>query len=44
VRGMWHRFVVGRPEGKRPLGRPILRREVNIKIDLQEVGGGCGPR
>ena len=29
-----------KPEGKRPLGRPRLRWEGNIKIDLQEVG--CG--
>ena len=31
----------GRPEGKRPLGRPRRRSEDNIKMDLQEVGGGC---
>ena len=37
-----HRFLVGKPEGKRPLGRPRRRWEVNIKMDLQEVGGGCG--
>jgi len=30
--------LVGKPEGKRPLGRPRLRWEDNIKIDLQEVG------
>ena len=36
-RGM-HRVLVGKPEGKRPLGRPILRWEDNIKMDLQEVG------
>jgi hypothetical protein len=35
-----HRVLIGKPEGKRPLGRP--RREDNIKMDLQEVGGGCG--
>ena len=29
------------PEGKRPLGRPRRRWEDNIKMDLQEVGGGC---
>jgi hypothetical protein len=28
---------VGKPEGKRPLGRPGYRREVNIEMDLQEV-------
>jgi len=38
-RGM-HRFLVGKPEGKRPLGRPRRRREDNIKMDLREVGGG----
>jgi hypothetical protein len=31
---------VGKPEGKRPLGRPTRRWEDNIKMDLQEVGGG----
>jgi len=36
-----HRVLVGRPEGKRPLGRPRRRRGDNIKTDLQEVGGGC---
>jgi len=29
---------VGKPEGKRPLGRPRCRSEDNTKIDLQEVG------
>ena len=29
-------------EGKRPLGRPRRRWKDNIKMDLQEVGGGCG--
>ena len=33
-------FLVGKPEGKRPLGRPRRRWEDNIKMDLQEVGGG----
>ena len=37
-----HRVLVGKPEGKRPLGRPRHRREDNIKMDLQEVGGGRG--
>jgi hypothetical protein len=32
---------VGKPEGKRPLGRPRRRWEDNIKLDLQEVGCGC---
>jgi len=31
------RVVVGKPEGRRPLGRPRRRREDNIKMDLQEV-------
>ena len=34
--------LVEKPEGKRPLGRPRRRWEDNIKIDLQEVGRGCG--
>jgi len=34
-----HRVLVGKPEGKRPLGRPRCRWEDNIKIDLREVGG-----
>jgi hypothetical protein len=33
-----HRVLVGRPEGKRPLGRPRRRREDNIKMDLREIG------
>ena len=37
-----HRFLVGNPDGKRPLGRPRPRWEDNMKMDLQEVGGGCG--
>ena len=37
-----HRVLVGKPEGKRPLGRPKRRWKDNIKMDLQEVGGGCG--
>ena len=37
-----HRVLVGKPEGKSPLGRPRHRWEDNIKMDLQEVGGGCG--
>jgi hypothetical protein len=43
---MWHawgrgevsRVVVGRPEGKRPLGRPRRKWEENIKMDLREIG------
>ena len=34
------RVLVGKPEGKRPLGRPRLRWEDNIKMDIQEVGWG----
>ena len=37
-----HRVLVGKPEGKRPLGRHRRRCEDNIKMDLQEVGGVCG--
>jgi hypothetical protein len=35
-----YRILVGRPEGRRPLGRPRRRWEDNIKMDLQEVGLG----
>ena len=35
-----HRVLVGKPEGKRLLGRPRLRWEDNIKMDLREVRGG----
>jgi len=35
-----YRVLVGKPEGKRPLGRPRRRWEDNIKMNLQEVG--CG--
>jgi len=38
--GEVHRVLVGKPEGKRPLGRPRHKWEDNIKMDLQEVG--CG--
>ena len=34
-----HRVLAGKPEGKRPLGRPRRRWEDNIKMDFQEVGG-----
>jgi hypothetical protein len=33
-----YRVLVGKPEGKRPLGRPRRRWDDNIKMDLQEVG------
>ena len=32
-----YRLLVGKPDGKRPLGRPRLRWVVNIRMDLQEV-------
>ena len=38
-----YRVLVGKPEGRRPLGRPRFRWKDNIKMDLQEVGrGGMG--
>jgi hypothetical protein len=33
-----YRFLVGKPEGKRPQGRPRHRWDVNIKLDLREIG------
>ena len=36
-----HKVLVGKPEGKRPLGRQRCRWEDNIKMDLQGVGCGC---
>jgi len=33
-----YRVLVGKPEGKRPVGRRRYRREDNVKMDLQEVG------
>jgi hypothetical protein len=33
-----YRLLVGKPEGKRPLGRPRYRRIDNIKVDLLEIG------
>jgi hypothetical protein len=33
-----YRVLVERPEGKRPLGRPVRRWEDNIKLDLKEIG------
>jgi hypothetical protein len=35
-----YRILVGKPEGKRPLGRPICRWVDNIKMDLREIGWG----
>jgi len=38
-----YRVLVGKPEGKRPLGKPRRRGDDNIKMDLQEMGcGGHG--
>jgi hypothetical protein len=40
-----YKVLVGKPEGRRPLGRPSLRWEDGIRIDLREIGlggGGCG--
>jgi hypothetical protein len=47
---MWHawekkayKVLVGKPEGKRPLGRPRRRWEDGIRMDPGEIGlGGCG--
>jgi hypothetical protein len=36
------RVLVGKPEGKRPLGRPRCRWDDNIKMDLQKLGWGGG--
>ena len=37
-----HRVIVGKPEGKRTLGRPRRKWEYNIKMDHHEVVGVCG--
>jgi len=37
-----YKVLMGKPNGKRPLGRPRSRWEGNIKMDLQEVGCGHG--
>ena len=37
-----YKVLVGKPEGKRPLGRQRCRWEDNIKMDLEEVIRGCG--
>ena len=37
-----HKVLMGKPEVKRPLGRPRCRWENNIKMDLEEMGRGCG--
>jgi hypothetical protein len=36
-----YRILVGKPEGRRPLGRPRCRWEDNIKMDLREIGWGA---
>jgi hypothetical protein len=36
-----YRILVGKPEGKRPLGRPRCRWVDNIKMDLREIGWDC---
>jgi hypothetical protein len=35
-----YRILVGKPEGKRPLGRPRCRWEDHIKVDLRDIGWG----
>jgi hypothetical protein len=39
-KGNAYKILVGKPEGKRPVGRPILRWEDNIKEDLIDIGWG----
>jgi hypothetical protein len=46
---MWHawerkiyRVFVGKPEGKKPLGRPSRRWEDGIRMDFREIGWRCG--
>jgi hypothetical protein len=39
VRGAYN-ILVGKPEGRRPLGRPRRRWEVNISMELREIGFG----
>jgi hypothetical protein len=36
-----YRVLMGKPEGKRPLGRPRRRRGDGIRMDLKEIGWGC---
>jgi len=42
VRRGAYRVLMGKPEGKRPLGRSVHRAEDNIKMNLQELGWGEG--
>jgi hypothetical protein len=37
-----YKVLVGKPEGKRPLGRPRRRWEDGVRIDLREIGLRCG--
>jgi hypothetical protein len=37
-----YKVLVGKPEGKRPLGKPRRKWEDGIKMDLREIGLGCG--
>jgi hypothetical protein len=37
-----YRVLVGKPEGRRPLGRPRSRWEKGIRMDLREIGWGSG--
>jgi hypothetical protein len=43
MREKWnsYRILMGKPEGKRPLGRPRYKWEDNMKMDLREIGWGC---
>jgi hypothetical protein len=36
------KVLVGKPEGKRPLGKPRLRLQDGIRMDLREIGWWCG--
>jgi hypothetical protein len=40
-KGNAYRILVGKPEGKRPLGRPRCRRVDNIKMNHREIGWDC---
>jgi hypothetical protein len=37
-----YKILVGKPKGRRPLGRPMYRWEDRIRIDLREIGGWSG--
>jgi hypothetical protein len=36
-----YKVLVGKPEGKRPLGKPTLRWKYRIRMDIREIGWGC---